>query len=677
MDTYEATNILMSKIKTIDPENVSKIMGYILIQDLNENDLCSLAFGSEALLHSVIIKAKAHLGLSSNTLSAPPSPLNPISRPGLSHNPFSTQSSVPSPRVGGSPFVHSWPGPGLGSNGVSSISSVSSISPKSSPFLSYDNIRSGSALVSNSANDNGSVDVSRNRGDLLNEYQLDEYFSFLDDLPSKGEDFGDPRAQLGGFGGSNVDAHLHRRRFSESDAYFSGEDGGFELGHRPCLYYARGFCKNGENCKFEHGGFGGGGDGFGEINGSGGVLVGSPREMEGIYMRQQEDLMRMKAVQQQRRLACGKYMNFLLQHDSDPQRIGAASAMMGDEFHKFGQFRPERNDFLAMAMEDKATSASRQIYLTFPADSTFKDEDVSNYFSTFGPVQDVRIPYQQKRMFGFVTFVHSDTVKHILSRGNPHFICDSRVLVKPYKEKGKVANNSRRQQHLQHQLMDRGNFSPCSSPSGIDPRELYDLNFGARMLYNSQEMVRRKFEQQAELQQAIELQGRRLINLQLPDLRGDFVHHHQRSLSAGAPMLARAAADLNMSLSSDVNNQDVLEVATDKEDSPSTNMVSSIAVAQWNHQREGYSIQCKDTVNGKLEASSPEGCEANERAGGIAEHALPESPFASPTKSLGNLGSFHPCLVEAKKGTDVTNASSSEITASVHTTSSDDSPPPK
>lgn len=56
----------------------------------------------------------------------------------------------------------------------------------------------------------------------------------------------------------------------------------------------------------------------------------------------------------------------------------------------------------------------------------------------FGPVQDVRIPYQQKRMFGFVTFVHPETVKHILARGNPHYICDSRVLVKPYKEKGKV-----------------------------------------------------------------------------------------------------------------------------------------------------------------------------------------------------------------------------------------------
>jgi len=41
-------------------------------------------------------------------------------------------------------------------------------------------------------------------------------------------------------------------------------------------------------------------------------------------------------------------------------------------------------------------------------------------------------------MFGFVSFAQPETVKAVLARGNPHFICDSRVLVKPYKEKGKA-----------------------------------------------------------------------------------------------------------------------------------------------------------------------------------------------------------------------------------------------
>ncbi|URD87043.1 zinc finger CCCH domain-containing protein [Musa troglodytarum] len=53
-------------------------------------------------------------------------------------------------------------------------------------------------------------------------------------------------------------------------------------------------------------------------------------------------------------------------------------------------------------------------------------------------------------MFGFVTFVYPETMKLILAKGNPHFVYDAQVLVKPYKEKGKRSstsvrsNNSRR-----------------------------------------------------------------------------------------------------------------------------------------------------------------------------------------------------------------------------------------
>jgi hypothetical protein len=49
----------------------------------------------------------------------------------------------------------------------------------------------------------------------------------------------------------------------------------------------------------------------------------------------------------------------------------------GDEAgHKFtGRPRLDRADLASMM-----NPASRQIYLTFPADSTFREEDVSNYF---------------------------------------------------------------------------------------------------------------------------------------------------------------------------------------------------------------------------------------------------------------------------------------------------------
>lgn len=54
------------------------------------------------------------------------------------------------------------------------------------------------------------------------------------------------------------------------------------------------------------------------------------------------------------------------------------------------------------------------------------------------------------------------------------------------------------------------------------------------MIYNSQDMLwRRKLEEQADLQQALELQNRRLMGLQLLDVKK---HHHHRALSCGSPI---------------------------------------------------------------------------------------------------------------------------------------------
>lgn len=58
----------------------------------------------------------------------------------------------------------------------------------------------------------------------------------------------------------------------------------------------------------------------------------------------------------------------------------AAALMMGDDMHKLNRIRFERGDFGLNGGAGIANPGSRQIYLTFPADSTFKEEDVSNYF---------------------------------------------------------------------------------------------------------------------------------------------------------------------------------------------------------------------------------------------------------------------------------------------------------
>ncbi|KQK15414.1 hypothetical protein BRADI_1g22618v3 [Brachypodium distachyon] len=78
------------------------------------------------------------------------------------------------------------------------------------------------------------------------------------------------------------------------------------------------------------------------------------------------------------------------------------------------------------------SQAARQIYITFPAASTFTEDEVSAYFSGFGPVQEARIPQQARQMFGFIAFVYPKSVRLVLAKGNPHLVCGSRVLVSEF-----------------------------------------------------------------------------------------------------------------------------------------------------------------------------------------------------------------------------------------------------
>ncbi|XP_022930497.1 zinc finger CCCH domain-containing protein 55 [Cucurbita moschata] len=619
MDAYEASSLVYAKIKNLEPENASKIMGFLLIQDLGDKELIRLAFGPETLLHSLILKAKAHLGFSLNSSSSSsstpssPSPLNPIARPSNT-NPFS-QSKNPSSSPSS---TSSWSFSGITNN---------VISPKSTSLLSYDCIRAPPfSMPPFLQHKNGFGD-----SEVSEEPQVNDYLSFLNESSSsRGE-------QNWSQSMDNAETPFHRRSYSASDVCFGSEDGGFGVGYKPCLYFARGFCKNGSNCKFLHGD-------FPDLVDPSAAIVGSPSKLEGLF-DQREEFMRYKAAQQQRLATASefmagvspsqynKYINFLLQQQNETHRATAAALMMGDEYQKFGISRNERNDFLALAAE-KRNSASRQIYLTFPADSTFKDEDVSEYFSKFGPVQDVRIPYQQKRMFGFVTFVYPETVKHILAKGNPHFICESRVLVKPYKEKGKVPE--KRQQHQQPQL-ERGDFSPCLSPSGLDARDPYDLNLGARMMYNTQGMMlRRKLEEQAELQQALELQGRRLLNLQLPDLKNDQLHHHHpHNLPICSPLSTESHNQMNQNIyPPDFINQ---EASEGHENNQVTTNNAMSTPQNFQLEENPCFIQSKatdDGYNSKL-------LEIHKSV----EQVLPDSPFASPKKSAS---SQHPDFSSVK-----------------------------
>ncbi|KAK9741972.1 hypothetical protein RND81_03G140400 [Saponaria officinalis] len=420
---------------------------------------------------------------------------------------------------------------GVSNSPCSNVSgSKSTLNPSTPPFY-----RSGS---------NGGGGGLRGGGELMDEIHLQEQLSFLNEscsptLRPKSSDLFYSQSEL--LGGNNpmfehgVDNGIaHRRSYSVSDVNLGSllDDPASGYGWKPCLYYAKGFCKNGSSCRFVHGG-----GGLSEAEANAAAFVGSPSKLE--MMEQCHELLRSKSMQHHKLMAAmastspsfpyslnkGLSM-FSHHHQNDSPR--AAALMMGDDLNKFSR-SPRGLDHCRADLNP----ASRQIYLTFPADSTFREEDVSNYFSIYGPVQDVRIPYQQKRMFGFVTFVYPETVKIILAKGNPHFVCDSRVLVKPYKEKGKVPDKFRKQQQ-----MERGEFSSCGSPTAVDSRDLFDPPIGGRMMYETESeymLWRRKLEEQADLQQALELQTRRLMGLQLLDVKRN--HHHHRSLSTGAPSI--------------------------------------------------------------------------------------------------------------------------------------------
>ena len=318
MGSYEATNVVLARIKHLEPENATKIMGYLLM-NLEENELVRLACSPDPVLRSLILRVRNQLGFSSNsssTASAPssPSPLNPIARPS-SGNPFSQSSprmvnnGFDFSRNQASPSSHGWPLTGFPNN---------PISPKSNPSLPYENICAGSSSVpclsprGDSSGANESVD----------EQQMNGYFSFLNEA-SKTEDLVDSQLEFGHGAQNwhalnNGDAPFHRRSFSASEVCMGSEEGAAGIGLRPCLYFSRGFCKNGSNCKFLHGGL------VESLDASSGVIVGSPSKFDGFDQR--EEFLRLKAAQQQKLASMSpssyeKYLHLLLQQQNDPQRL--------------------------------------------------------------------------------------------------------------------------------------------------------------------------------------------------------------------------------------------------------------------------------------------------------------------------------------------------------------------
>nr|CAB3462916.1 unnamed protein product [Digitaria exilis] len=316
----------------------------------------------------------------------------------------------------------------------------------------------------------------------------------------------------------------HRQSFSLSNTKAGAS--------KPCIFFSRGYCKNGSSCRFIHG---------------------LPKD-DTIVVERDMTVMRAKAfvtVSPRQLMASifplstslsqGINLNFLLHHHQHKTKrmAAAATAMLldGEDMRQFPVQSPQ------MDKGDVITSsAARQIYMTFPADSTFSVEDVTNYFSTYGPVQDVRIPYQKKRMFGFVAFVYAESVKIILSKGNPHFVSKARVLVKPYKEKGKV------------------DIACC----------MFKMMYGNTT--NLEEFLRRKLKEQRQedkLHQDFGMDEHQFMGLQILDLKS-------KGHNLGSPMpLGQANGQGNINGNGNVNHLEDVTI----EESKMNNNVLAMGVA--------------------------------------------------------------------------------------------------
>ncbi|CAN7048539.1 unnamed protein product [Brassica oleracea var. botrytis] len=394
MNFTESMNVVHSRIQQLEPENASKIIGYLLMQDHGDLDMIRLAFCPDSVMHSMINFVKYELAKDPR-YNSPPSDHAPT----LSFGSF-TGSSIQPPSVSVSPPLRT----GYWENSTEVDSLHSNVQ-----FLNFEDSMTSTEF---------------SNGFFSRDHQC---------LP------------------------LRTSRRSPSLPEFPV---------KICHYFNKGYCKHGNNCRYFHGQIIPEREGFSQMFNPNNisdeehvVSPGSLEKLEGeiiellksrrgapisiaslpvMYYEKYARTLQAEGylTESQRHGKAGYSLTKLLARLNNTIRLidrphGQHSVILAEDVSKFVEYMGERSEHGAIL------AGSRQIYLTFPAESSFTEHDVSNYFSKFGLVEDVRIPCQQKRMFGFVTFVYTESVKHILAKGNPHFICGARVLVKPYREKSR------------------------------------------------------------------------------------------------------------------------------------------------------------------------------------------------------------------------------------------------
>ncbi|KAM0955943.1 hypothetical protein ACFX2A_024775 [Malus domestica] len=485
MDFSESTKVVYNRIQKIEPENVSKIIGYLLLQDHGERDMIRLAFSPDNLIQSLINKAKAELGLCKLAVSPSISPQmnqGPVSDLPLQFTPYS-------PRPVSSPVT------------IGAANPYRELSDDQQPLQAVEFASSGYS------------------DSVIENYRLQNRMQFLPEFSSN--------------------YCYHEPALSMSTTRRSPSLPVFPV--KVCHYFNKGFCKHGSNCRYFHGHpmpesfsqfFS---QNSNELSNDDHVV--SPGSLEKLKMEIIELLKSRRGfpisiaslpmtyyekygrtlqaegylTESQRHGKAGYSLTKLLARLKNSIRLidrphGQHSVILAEDIPKYLEYTGEKTE------PGGSIAGSRQIYLTFPAKSNFTEQDVSNYFNKCGLVQDVRIPCQQKRMFGFVTFVYAETVRQILSKGNPHFVCGARVLVKPYREKSRLVD-WKHSDTMQHSMCYHSHLMDGDSELQAMPR-----------VCDSARFLRKQFIEENE--QALELERRRLseMNLAVKPLSHHFYH---------------------------------------------------------------------------------------------------------------------------------------------------------
>lgn len=399
MEAFDAAKIVYNRILETESETITrKIIGYIYLLDHADREMIRLAYCPDNLIQNLIQKAKIELNLIAKPVPSPPiSPSLQFSPILHSHRPFSDPPTlqIPSP----TPTPH-WDSP-----------------------LHYPNT-------------------------VLDDFRYHNQDHFI----GLGEQF-EP---------FNREITSYTENPYSPDGNFSVRGRRDGIPPKICHYFSKGHCKHGNKCKFLHA------QSIPDFNNE--LVIDdqaafSPGSLEKLEFEITEILKSRRGnpisiaslpmiyyerygrtlqaegylTESQRHGKAGYSLTKLLARLKNSIRLidrphGQHFLVLADDASRYMENRFERNSL----SPGPIVSGSKQIYLTFPADSTFSEDDAANYFSTYGGVQDVRIPCQQKRMFGFVTFHNSETVQMVLAKGNPHYICGARVLVKPYREKLKL-----------------------------------------------------------------------------------------------------------------------------------------------------------------------------------------------------------------------------------------------